>query len=245
MYFLVFLLLFCLPSCQCLNEKEQSEDQCDLLKRSLESSSVLVEITKEGFHRQVETTIELSLGLSTGIQVMLLYRWPRGVYLDPYQIASLRDQRKWQILIDSAIDLELPAHKTQGFVTYVYPIPEGPTPRINVTIPIHGRYHQPSFEGKTSTSVHIEPPDLLLRSAKCTQFSIFEPDDVINAPCTPDNSSTCSWVKGHSQQVQDPVCLHFPVGDGLLLMPVCAGTLLVTMICCVLLSKYMWKHRIS
>lgn len=34
-----------------------------------------------------------------------------------------------------------------------------------------------------------------------TQFSIFEPDDVINAPCTPDNSSTCSWVKGHSQQV--------------------------------------------
>lgn len=33
--------------------EEQSEDQCDLLKRSLESSSVLVEITKEGFHRSV------------------------------------------------------------------------------------------------------------------------------------------------------------------------------------------------
>lgn len=151
--------------------------------------------------RQVKTTVELSLGLSAGIQVMLLYRWPRGVYLDPYQIASLRDQRKWQvckkerteliitpksmytkchffsicqILIDSAIDLELPAHKTQGFVTYVYPIPEGPTPRINVTIPIHGRYHQPSFEGKTFTSVHIEPPDLLLRSAKCKYFVVLE-----------------------------------------------------------------------
>lgn len=47
--------------------------------------------------RLVETTVELSLGLSTGIQVMLLYRWPQGVYLDPYQIASLRDQRKWQV----------------------------------------------------------------------------------------------------------------------------------------------------
>lgn len=77
-----------------------------------------------------------------------------------------------QMLIDSAIDLELPAHKTQGFVTYVYPFPEGPTPRINVTIPIHGRYHQPSFEGKTFTSVHIEPPDLLLRSAKCKYFVV-------------------------------------------------------------------------
>lgn len=72
-----------------------------------------------------------------------------------------------QILIDSAIDLELPAYKTQGFVTYVYPIPEGPTFRIKVTIPIHVRYHEPSFEGETFTSVHIEPPDLLLRSEKC------------------------------------------------------------------------------
>lgn len=72
-----------------------------------------------------------------------------------------------QILIDSAIDLELPAHKTQGFVTYVYPTPEGPTARIKVTIPMHSRYHEPSFEGKTSTSVHIEPPDLLLWSEKC------------------------------------------------------------------------------
>lgn len=63
--------------------------------------------------------------------------------------------------------MELPAHHTQGFVTYVYPIPEGLTARIRVKIPIHGRYHEPSFEGKTFTSVHIEPPDLLLWSEKC------------------------------------------------------------------------------
>lgn len=47
--------------------------------------------------RQVETNVELSLGLVTGLQVMLLYRWPRGVYLDPYQIANLHDQNNWQV----------------------------------------------------------------------------------------------------------------------------------------------------
>ncbi|CAG10935.1 unnamed protein product [Tetraodon nigroviridis] len=246
MYVAVLLVLLYLPACHCLNGKEEkNENQCDLLKKSLESSSVWVEITKKGFHRQVETTVELSLGVLTGVQVMLLYRWPRGVYLDPYQIASLHKQSNWKILIDSATDLESPAHKTRGFVTYVYPIPEGPTARIKVTIPIHGRYHEPSFEGKTFTSVHIEPPDLLLRAENCPSFSSFKPHNVISAPCRADNSSTCSWVKGHSHKEPGSVSsFQLPVGDGRLLMPVSAGTLLVTLICCLLLSKYMWKHRI-
>ena len=72
----------------------------------------------------------------------------------------------WKILLDAAIDLEVPAHKTSGFITYVYPT--GPTPRLlKVTIPIHGRYHEPSFDGKTFTPVDIEPPELLLRTEKC------------------------------------------------------------------------------
>lgn len=75
-----------------------------------------------------------------------------------------------KILIDSAIDLEVPAHKTEGFVTYVYPALDGPTPRLKVTIPIHGRYHKPSYDGLTFTSVEIEHPELLLRTEKCKQL---------------------------------------------------------------------------
>lgn len=73
-----------------------------------------------------------------------------------------------KILLDSAIDLEVPAHKTSGFVSYVYPTLNEQTPRlIKVSIPVHGRYHEPSFVGKSFTSVEIEPPDLLLRTEKC------------------------------------------------------------------------------
>lgn len=226
-----------------IEKDERSENHCGRLKPLLESSAVSVEINKKGFHREVVTTVEFSPDVHRGVKVLLVYKWPRGVYLDPYQLASLRDQSDWQILLDAAIDLEVPAHKISGFITYVYPT--GPTPRLlQVTIPIHGRYHEPSFDGKTFTPVDIEPPELLLRTEKCIQLDNLEPHTVVNAPCTPDNASSCPWVKIQHQQGQVPVGLQIPVGDGSLGMPVCGGTLLVTMICGVLLSKYMWKHRI-
>ncbi|XP_038572391.1 phosphatidylinositol-glycan biosynthesis class X protein [Micropterus salmoides] len=249
MYLVLVSALACLSTCHCLIKKdEKNENQCGPLKQLLESSLVSVEVSKKGFHREVVTTVELSTDVLSGLRVLLVHRWPRGVYIDPYQLASLNDQNDWQILLDSTIDLEVPAHKTSGFVTYVYPTPDGPprTPRVlKVTIPIHGRYHKPSFDGKMLTSVDIEPPELLLRTEKCTQLNILVPHTVVDAPCTHDNSSTCPWVKlQQQQQEQSPMGFQFPVGDGSLVMPVCSGTLLVTMICCMTLSKYMWKHRI-
>lgn len=246
MYFVLYSLLTFLSTCHCLVEKDETkENHCGLLKQWLESSLVSVEIIKKGFHREVVTTVELSPDVSRGVRVLLVHTWPRGVYVDPYQLASLSEQSNWQILLDSAIDLELPAHKTAGFVTYVYPTLDGPNPRLlKVTIPIHGRYHEPSFVGETFTSVDIEPPELLLRTEKCTQLNNLGPHTVMDAPCTHDNSSTCQWVKLQPQQERGPVGLQFPVGEGSLVTPVCGGTLLVTMLCCAALSRYIWKHRI-
>lgn len=243
MHFILFAALACVSTCYCLVENgEKNENHCGLLKQLLESSPVSVEINKKGFHREVVTTVELSHDVPSEVNILLVYRWPRGVFVDPYQLASLSE---WQILVDSAIDLEVPAHKTAGFVTYVYPTSDGATPKLlKVTIPIHGRYHEPSFVGKMFTSVDIEPPELLLRSEKCMHMSSLEPHTVVDAPCMSDNSTTCTWVKPQHQQEQDPLELQLPVGDGTLMMPVCGGTLLVTMICCVALSKYMWNHRI-
>nr|XP_019936608.1 PREDICTED: phosphatidylinositol-glycan biosynthesis class X protein [Paralichthys olivaceus] len=242
MYLILLFLLTWLATCQC--SIEQDTKDCDPLKLCLESTSVSVELSKQGFHREVITTVELSPAVLGSVRVLLVYRWPQGVFIDPYQLASLRDQRDWQILIDSAIDLEVPAQKTSGFVSYVFPTPDDPTPRLlKVTIPIHGRYHEASSVGKTFTSVDIQPPELLLRDDKCLQLKNLEPCTVVDAPCSVDNSSTCAWVKIQQHQ-HGPVSVQIPVGDRSLVMPVCGGTLLVTMICCVVLSKYMWNHQI-
>ncbi|XP_056271557.1 phosphatidylinositol-glycan biosynthesis class X protein [Pseudoliparis swirei] len=265
MYFVLLTVFACLSTFHCFIQKDvkKNESHCGLLKQWLESSLVTMEITKTGFHREVVTTVVLSPGVLSpgvlspgvlspgvlspsvlsGVRVVLVQRWPRGVYVDPYQLASLSEQSNWQILIDSAIDLEVPAHKTEGFVTYVYPALDGPTPRLKVTIPIHGRYHKPSYDGLTFTSVEIEHPELLLRTEKCPQLNNVEPHAVVDAPCTHDNSSMCPWVK-LQQQERGPTRVQLPVGDGSLVAPVCGGTLLVTMLCCAALSKHMWEHRI-
>lgn len=245
MNFILLSVLLWLATCHCSNERgEKNGDHCDLLKQWLESASVSVEIGKQGFHREVIITVELSPAVLSSARVLLVNRWPRGVFIDPYQLASLRDQSDWQTLLDSAIDLEAPAHKTSGFVSYVFPTPDDPTRRrLKVTIPVHGRYHEPSSVGETFTSVFIQPPELLLRDDKCLQLNNFEPHTVVDAPCTANNSSTCPWVKIQQHQRHSPIGLQFPVGDGSLVIPVCGGTLLVTMICCVVLSKYMWNHQ--
>ncbi|XP_053178287.1 phosphatidylinositol-glycan biosynthesis class X protein [Scomber japonicus] len=246
MYLVLFSVLACLLTCHCLVEKgEENENHCGFLKQGRETTSVSVEISNKGFHRDVVTTVELSPDGLSGVTVLLVHRWPSGVYVDPYQLASLRDHSDWQILLDSAIDLEVPAHKTSGFVTYVYPTLNEQTPGlIKVSIPIHGRYHEPSFVGETFTSVQIEPPELLLRTEKCTQLNDLKPHTVVDAPCAADNSSTCRWVKIQHQQESSYVSLQLPVGDGSLVTHVCGGTLLVTMICCAALSKFILKHQI-
>ncbi|XP_026160568.1 phosphatidylinositol-glycan biosynthesis class X protein [Mastacembelus armatus] len=247
MYFVLFFVLSCLSTCHCLIDRDENEKHCGLPKQWLESTSVSVEIGQKGFHREVATTVELSPAGVSEVRVLLIHRWPRGVFVDPYQLTFLSNQSDWLVLLDSAIDLEVPAHKTSGFVTYVYPTLDGPIPRVlKVAIPIHGRYHEPSFAGNSFTSVNIEPPELLLRINKCVLLNNVEPHIVVDAPCTAENSSTCSWVKIQQQQKQEqgPMSLQLPVGDGSLVTAVCCGTLIVTMICCVALSRYMWKHQI-
>ncbi|XP_068174528.1 phosphatidylinositol-glycan biosynthesis class X protein [Antennarius striatus] len=243
MYFGRFCVFACISSCYCSFEKD--ENSCGLLTKFLETSPVSLAINKYGFHRDVVITVELSPDALSGFRVLLVQRWPRGIYVDPYQLASLRNQGDWEILLDSSIDLEVPAHKTSGFVSYVYSTPEEPTPsQLTVTIPVHGRYQKPSCDEKTFTSVDIEPPELLLRRENCMQSDTVSPLTVVDAPCTPNNSSICTWVKLQHHKDQGPVSLQFPVGDGSLVLSVCAGTLLVTMICCLALSKYIWEHRV-
>ncbi|XP_077391583.1 phosphatidylinositol-glycan biosynthesis class X protein [Festucalex cinctus] len=236
-------VLTILLTCHYLTVK--GENSCAARKQWLQSTAISQQIKNKGFHREVETTVEVQPGASREVRVLLLHTWPSGVYVDPYQLAFLSDAVDWQILVDSAIDLEMPAHKASGFVTYVYPAFSEQNPgMLKVRIPIHVRYHQPSFGGETFQSIAIEPPKLLLRTEECSQLDYSEPHTVTEAPCNADNTSMCLWIQVQHKQRPSDETLRLPVGDGSLVAPVCAATLAVTMICCLVLSKYMWKHRI-
>lgn len=241
---LVFLLLFstfvCLLKSHSVNNEDASLD-CSFLKHV--TSDVSLGLKKTGFHRELVTTVQFNkYGLLD--KVLLIYSWPKDIYVDPYQLVSLEDQRNWEILLDSTIDLEMPAHKSSSFRTYLYPhLEESNAGLINVTIPIHGRYQKPSEEA--FNSVVIAPPDLLLQTVQnCILPNNFESFTIEDAPCTANNRSTCQWIKVHKQQLSDFVTLQLPVGDVSQVILVSAGTLLLTLICCAALSVSAWAHRI-
>ncbi|XP_056133429.1 phosphatidylinositol-glycan biosynthesis class X protein [Lampris incognitus] len=244
MNFLFIITLTYFSTCHCWAKKDERHDSiCGLPKQLLESSSISLEINKKGFHRELVTTVEFSPDVPSALKVLLVHRFPSGIYVDPYQLTSMSEHSLLQILLDSTIDLEMPAHKTMGFVALVYPTLDEKNPRLlKVTVPVHGRYHEPSVDGKMFASVTLEPPDLLLRANMCAQLYHSESHTIVDAPCTVDNLSMCQWIKIQPQQEQSHVSVQIPVGDRSLVTFVCTGTLLITMMCCVALSKIIWKH---
>lgn len=242
-YLLLYLLFVCFLQCHAINDHDGSLE-CNFL--DYVNSDVSLELKKSGFHRELMTSVRFNKhGLLD--KALLVYTWPKDIYVDPYQLASMKDQRNWEILLGSTIDLETPAHKSPGFRTYLYlHLEESTTGQINLMIPIHGRYQKPSFKGNDFISVIIPPPDLLLRTVQnCTQLTNRKSFSLVEAPCTANNSSTCQWIKiHHHQQLPDPVTLQLPVGDASQIIPVCGGTLVLTIICCAALSILAWTHRL-
>ncbi|XP_017334116.1 phosphatidylinositol-glycan biosynthesis class X protein isoform X2 [Ictalurus punctatus] len=189
---------------------------CGFTSSWLESVVMSMKLTKQGFHRL-----------------------PNGVYMDQYQLADLREEMGLQVLLDSALDLEAPAHVSSAFSALVFLSPPEP---LQAAVPVHGRYHKASSSGGWERVV-IEPPRLLLRSEHCDTVNPGIPHRVVDAPCTVQNQTLCSWLEVHGLQVPS-VSVKLPVGDSSLIIPVCAVTTLVSLLCSAFLFRAVWKHGI-
>lgn len=66
------------------------------------------------------TTVELSPDALSGVRVMLVHRWPRGVYLDPYQLTSLSDQSDWQVGMSLYLEINITNHIHVHYVLIIY-----------------------------------------------------------------------------------------------------------------------------
>lgn len=240
MHFIVFISLGFSLMFFCCAETERSFN-CNFTRKWLESIITSVELNKRGFHRELVTTFEFKPGFPDVLKLLLVHKLPNGVYIDPYQIASLKNS-DLKVLLDSSIDLEAPAHKFVGFTAFVYTSLGRGNLKISISIPLHGRYHKPSLEGKMIELVNIEHPRLLLRTDTCAQPRNFQPTVVL--PCTSDNSSLCQWCENHFNEELSRLHFEIPLGDESMMTAVCAGTFVVTLVCCALLSRNIWEHKI-
>ncbi|XP_052446216.1 phosphatidylinositol-glycan biosynthesis class X protein isoform X1 [Carassius gibelio] len=213
-----------------INHVDSKEADC-FPPEWLKSVSLSVKISKAGFHRDLQYTVEWS-DTDHDVQALLLQKMPSGVYLDEYQLETLRRDTGLEVLLDSKVDLEAPEYLSSGFTALVFL-----SGAREAVVPVHGRYHRPS-DSSERVRVDLERPRLLLRSDQCPGVR----GVVVDAPCTVSNHSICSWMEILDLEGDAGLSLELPVGDSSMIFSVCVVTVLTTVLSCVYLLRNIWRH---
>ncbi|ROL54975.1 Serine/threonine-protein kinase PAK 2 [Anabarilius grahami] len=148
-----------------------------------------VRITKAGFHRDLQYKVHWGK-IDHDVKALLVQKLPSGVYMDEYQLETLKQDTGLEVLLDSKVDLEAPEYLSSGFTALVFL-----SGKHEATVPVHGRYHRPSNSSQKRVTVDIGSPRLLLRSDQCETLRAGVHHAVTDAPCTVRNHSFCSWLE--------------------------------------------------
>ncbi|XP_051766401.1 phosphatidylinositol-glycan biosynthesis class X protein isoform X2 [Ctenopharyngodon idella] len=227
-YLLATLLYF-------IHHGNSQEDNC-FPSEFLESLSMSVKITKAGFHRDLQYSVQWGK-VDHDVKALLVQKLPSGVYMDEYQLETLKQDTGLEVLLDSKVDLEAPEYLSSGFTALVFL-----SGKHKATVPVHGRYHRPSNSSQKWVKVDIESPRLLLRSDQCETLRAGVHHVVTDAPCTVRNHSICSWLEILDLKDTGAVSLEIPVGDSSMILSVCVGTVLTAALSCIYLLRSIWKH---
>uniref|UniRef100_A0A2C9M139 Phosphatidylinositol-glycan biosynthesis class X protein n=1 Tax=Biomphalaria glabrata TaxID=6526 RepID=A0A2C9M139_BIOGL len=198
-----------------------------------------------GFHRDLITRLTLPPGITASLSkpqctLLLIETLPSGVYADPYQLNSLKLFGGSQVLFDSPVNVENAeflsrSHELYIFVNVSDHFTKDSTnhTEIDVSFPIHARYHKPSPD-KTHAIVTILHPSLY---SNCSESDV---TSSITAPCDLSNTSICDWVPLTYLSTSAPLTLYVPVGQESHKPIVILVTLLVSITVSALLVKVMW-----
>ncbi|NWI17268.1 PIGX protein, partial [Crypturellus soui] len=195
---------------------------------------VTQQLLQEGFHRELLLQVELGvtredLGRCT---VAARTRLPSGIYVDPYELASLqRHNLTKALVIPDAVDVEAPEYLAPELVVFLYMTPD---PRCSgcftATLPVHGRYHRPA-ENNGTALVTLKGPEILIcccdnhLSTEC-----WKPSDV-EAACLERSNYPCQWYSVKHKLVNEELIMQIPVGLRQHRFMVCVTTLLATVLC--------------
>ncbi|NXY50920.1 PIGX protein, partial [Ceuthmochares aereus] len=130
-----------------------------------QDGTVTQELLQAGFHRELLVKVELGGGGEDagGCTVAARIRLPPGVYVDPYELASLqRHNLTKAVLVPNAADVEAPEYSATELLVLLYMEPDPRCSRcFRASLPMHGRYHRPA-EDSEEASVVLKSPEVLL-----------------------------------------------------------------------------------
>lgn len=138
--------------------------------------------------------------------VLLIQDIPSSVYVDTDQLSNLNRLNKLKTFVDSFVDVEQPTTKSDSFKVYIY---EKLRKNLNITLPVHFRYHAPS--DKKYNRVEIDSPKVFISNCHMKGRTL-------ELPCI--NSSdigeiqpiaTCTWTEIDVAQIT--LSFLIPVGN--------------------------------
>lgn len=236
----LWLLLLLLVACGCMGVAQGGNH---LTSESwLQSVSLNRSIVKNGFHRELVIDVRLGDGAHPDCCIMIEEQLPRGLYVDPYEVASLHEHGA-KIFVQKGIDIEAPEYLSTAHMVIIYLNPNTSNPgHFTGKIPVHVRYHRPTDVEETNTLVILTNPRLMIHCQRDDLVQASWNPSVSELPCSLKSPSTLRWVNVTYQNVGEILTLQVPVGQKKHALIVTAATLLATILCCTLLLKVVWKH---
>ncbi|XP_048361984.1 phosphatidylinositol-glycan biosynthesis class X protein [Sphaerodactylus townsendi] len=202
-------------------------------------------LLKDGFHRDLVTRVTLGT-VDEGMRncmVAVKIDLPRGLYVDPYELASLNKHNITEALVTADyVDLELPEYLATEIDVLIYMKPDPECYScFRAILPIHCRYHQPA-EVDEKISAILRSPEILIHCQKSFLSTECLKETKIERPCSLKNKQNCHWDSVRFQAINQELKLQIPVGLKHHLTFVCTGTLVTTIFCSGLILFALFKH---
>ncbi|GFO02511.1 phosphatidylinositol-glycan biosynthesis class x protein [Plakobranchus ocellatus] len=205
-----------------------------------------------GFHRDLETNIHMPSKLceylaATGCSLLIFQVLPSGVYADPFQLKSLEMFGFPKVLFDRNVDIEAAEYVSKPHEIFMYIDlsvykPDQTTGHlsIEVSMPIHARYHKPlpwQADSEPRATISLLHPGVY---SNCSQS---DEHNTLKAPCDVSNSSLCAWSHISYISYSPQVEMSIPIGQEWHKPLVVTVTLVTTIVICALLCKTLISHR--
>lgn len=188
------------------------------------------------FFREINYNLRFSPVVG-GCDLLLVQDIPSSVYVDNDQLFNLNKLNKLKTFVNNYVDVEQPTSKAEPFKVFIY---SQVKKNLNITLPVHFRYHEPS--DKKFNRVEIDSPKIFL--SNCHQKG-----KVLTLPC--ENSSDindfidirsvsyCPWTETEIA----PITLSFliPVGNIRSYTFVLPVTIFISWIACLFLTYVIIK----
>ncbi|XP_066858565.1 phosphatidylinositol-glycan biosynthesis class X protein isoform X3 [Anser cygnoides] len=221
-------------------------------------AAVTQELQQEGFHRDLLVKVDLGETgeWAAGCSVVARTHLPPGIYVDPYELASLQQhnltkvttQKVWPlaasqaVLIPDIIDVEAPEYSATGLVVLLYLERDPRCLRcFRGALPVHVRYHRPAGDGEEALVALKSPEVLVCCCDDHLSTESWKPAEV-EASCSGKRDYPCQWYSATHKPAYEELILQVPVGLKQHSALVCVVTLLATVFCSSLILAAVCKH---